>query len=295
MKTEVTKVDKLKRKLKITVEAGELSEKKNEVYSEASKQLKVPGFRPGKVPVDVLEKHHAKVLQEKLLEQVIPLYYRKALEENEISAASTPNIYDVNLTADSLTFSADLEIRPEIEISDADYKGIKIKVNPVKVEEIEIEKVLTNIKEETKKVIQKDLNDDELAKWAGYPNLSDFRDAIKAQIHVEKLQQRRQSIDGQIGQHLLKKVKVEMPKSEVEHMRQELLNREIYNLRVRGIPENDIEKYKKEIEQKLETIAQEQLKLSYIIRAIAKNESIDAKNNLGEVVLGFVLSYAQYQ
>ena len=295
MKTEVTKIDKLKRKLKVTVEADEFLQKKDEVYSETAKQLKVPGFRPGKVPMEVLEKHHSKVLKEKLLEQAIPLYYRKALEENGLSAAGMPEISEVNMTEDSLSFCADLEIRPEIEISDTDYKGIKIKAQAVKVEEIEIEKVLTNIKEETKKAIQKDLNDDELAKWAGYPTLSDFRDAIRVQIHVEKLHQRRQSIDSQIGQHLLKKIKVDVPKSEVEHMRQELLNREIYNLRVRGIPEKDIEKYKKEIEEKLENIAQEQLRLSYIIRAIAKKESLEAKNNLGEVVLGFVLSYAQYQ
>lgn len=295
LNVEVKKLDKLKRKLSIQVGGDEFSKTKKELYTEIGKQLKVPGFRPGNVPIDVLEKQHGKLLKEKFLEQAIPLYYRKAIEEEKISPASTPNIYDVDLSQDALRFNADVEIRPQVDVEDKDFKGIKIKTKKVVVEEIEIEKVLTNIKDSTKKVIQKDLNDDELAKWSGYSDAASLREAVRAQLHVEKLKERRNKIDSQIGQHLLKSIKVDVPQSEAEQARQELLRREMYNLRLRGIPEADIEKYKKDIEEKLETIAQEQIKLSYIIRAIAQKESINIEDGSGEGVLGFILSCAQYQ
>ena len=130
---------------------------------------------------------------------------------------------------------------------------------------LKIEKVLTNLKDGVKKAINKDLGDNELAHWAGYPDLKSFREAIAAEIHVEKLRTRRHNLDHQVSEHLLKNIKVEVPKSEVEHYHKEVVERELYNFRLRGVPEKDLEKYKKDIEEKAKGIAEEQIKISYII------------------------------
>lgn len=294
MRIEVKKLDKLKRTVKIEIEGEEFAEKRKEVYSRKSKNLKVPGFRPGSAPVDVLERHHSKFLKEELLKEVLPDFYRRALEDKKISPAGMPRIYDIKLTSNTLSFSADLETRPELEVKDNYYKGIKIKDKDCQVKEIEIEKVLTNLKEGVKKVIGKDLDDGELARWASFADLKSLKETIKAQLFVEKSRERRQKIDEQVRAHLLKVFKVDLPKDEAVRHHQELVDREIYNLQRRGVPESDIDKYKKDLKERLKPAAEEDLKMFYILDAIAKNERIKVENNLGDVVLGFILSQAQY-
>ena len=295
MQVEVKKLDKLKRTIKVEVEGEEFLKEKNEVYGKKSKDLKVPGFRPGSAPLDVLERHHSKFLKEELLKESLPNFYRKALEDKKILPAGMPHVYDIKLTSDALSFSADFETRPEVEANESFYKGIKIKDKNCEVKEIEIEKVLTNLKEGIKKVISKDLDDGDLAKWASFSDIKSLREAIRAQLFVEKSRERRQKVDSQVRTHLLKAFKVDLPKDEVARHHQELVDKETYSLQRRGVPQEDIDKYKKDLEEKLKTSAEEDLKLFYILEAIAKNEGIKVDNNLGDIVLGFVLSHAVYQ
>ena len=295
MQVEVKKLDKLKRTIEIEIKGEEFLKEKKEVYSKRSKGLKVPGFRPGSAPLDILEKYHSRFLKDELLKEVLPRFYRKALEDAKVLPAGMPDIYNIKLTSDTLSFSADFEVRPQIEVKESFYKEIKIKDKSCEVEEIEIEKVLTNLKEGIKKVLNKDLEDKDLAKWASYPDVNSLKETIKAQLYVEKSRERRQKIDAQIREQLLKAVKVDLPKAEVARHHQELVDREVYNLQHRGTSTEDIEKYKKDLSDRLMPAAEESVKLFYILEAIARAEGIKIDNNLGDVVLGFILSQAQYQ
>lgn len=294
MKVETKKLDKLKRIITVEVKGDELLKQKKELYSAFSKKLKVPGFRPGSAPLEMIEKHHGSFLKEELLKKVLPLFYGQALDKAKLTPASPPDVSKVDLKDDSLSFCAEFEVRPELEIKDSLYKGIKIKAKDIEVKNIEIEKVLTNIKENIKKILKKDLNDSELAKWGSHPDVASFREAIKIQLSVEKLTQRRQAIEANIRSQLLKAVKLELPAAEVEQHYKQLFEREVYNLRLKGISKEDLEKYTKDLETKLKPMAADEVKLYYILEAIARKEGIEANNNLGEVALGLILSQAQY-
>ncbi|MBP7088011.1 MAG: hypothetical protein KBB01_01790 [Candidatus Omnitrophica bacterium] len=294
MKVEIEKIDKLKRKIKIEVSGQEFLNEKTQVYQQKSKELKTPGFRAGTAPLEILEKYHGNILKEELFRKVLPLFYQKALDDNKITAAGLPQIHDVELNNETLTFFVNFEVKPEIEVKEDLYKRIKIKDKKASVEEVEIEKVITNLKEQFKKTVNKDLTDEELAKWASYSDISSFREAIRIQLLVEKLKTRRQEIDKQIREKLLKTFQVDLPQSEVERYHKELLEREIYNLRLRGVSQEDIDKHKSVIEERLKPLASDEMKLFYILEAIAKNESIEIKDNFIDVVLGFILSQAEY-
>ncbi|MBD3246535.1 MAG: hypothetical protein GF333_05935 [Candidatus Omnitrophica bacterium] len=293
MKVEVKKLDQLKRELQVEVSGDEYQTYKKNTYLESGKKLKVPGFRPGNVPYEMLVKHHDKALSQEFMKQALPLYYQKALQEQNISPAGYPQIHDVDMNDRAFSFRAEVEIQPEISVSENEYRGIKIKEKVEPVEPVEIEKVISNIKEGIKKVAKKELSDEEIAHWVGYPDRDTLREAIKGEIFIEKLRSRRQKIDSRISQHLLKQVNVQAPRTEVENMHKEFVRREMQNLQARGVPQQDIEKYKKEIEEKTKTLAEDQVKLSYIIRAIAQKEHIEGKG-LGEAVLGTILYYAKY-
>lgn len=294
MRIEIQKLDKLKRKLKIEVSGNEFSKEKEEFYQQTAKNLKVPGFRPGSAPMDVIEKHHGKALKEEFIKKSIPQFYRKALEDEKILPASMPKIYDLDLKEGSMTFLAELEVRPELKVNESVYKSIKIKEKIEPIKEIEVEKIITNLKEGINKTLNKDLSDDDIAKWASYKDADALREVIRVQLRIEKIRGRRQKIDNQIKQHLLKNVKLELPADEVQKHLLEVVNREIYSLQSRGTPKEDIEKYRKELEEKLKPVAEDEVKLFYILEAIAKQEGIKIDNNLGEVVLGLILSQAQY-
>lgn len=295
MKVEVTKLDKLKRIIKVEISGDAFVAERKDAYEEIGKNLKIPGFRQGTAPLEILEKHHLKVLKEEFLHRMLPVYYEKALSDNKLNPSGMPRVYDVELSDNSLVFSAEFDVKPEIELKSADYKGIKVKEKKIDVAPEEIERVLTNLKDGIKKFINKDLADEELCKWAGYPNVASFKESIKTEILSEKLHERRRNLDSQISQHLLKNIKVFLPQNEVERYHKELLNREIHNLRLKSIPDEDIEKYKKDIEEKLKPLAEDEVKLFYILEAVANKENIKAENNLGEIILGFLLSLAQYE
>ncbi len=295
MKVDVKKIDKLKRKFTIQVDSEEFVNEKKEVYQLHSKTLKVPGFRPGSAPFDILEKHHSSFLKEELLKKILPLFYGQALKQENLSPAGFPKISEVELTPSNLSFSAEFEARPELEISENTYKGIKIKDKRVEVVAAEIEKVITNLQEGVKKITQNSLDDEQLSRWASYPNSSDLREAIKGQLFVEKLRERKQKIEQQIRDQLLKSVKLELPKSEIEYYHKQLLDREIYNLARQGISEKDIDKYKDDLNEKLKPLAEEEVKLTYILEAVARRENIKTESNLVDVVFGFILSQAKYE
>ncbi|MBU1121947.1 MAG: trigger factor [Candidatus Omnitrophota bacterium] len=294
MKVDVKKLDKLKRAITVEVSGEDFLKEKRDTFTDIGKKLKVSGFRPGTAPLDVLEKYHGTTLKEEFLKKVIPGYYQKAIEETKLFPVVMPRIYDVELLKDRMFFSAEFEVKPEVDVKDDDYIGIKVKDLEAKVKDDEIKKVVDNLKGGVKKVIEKDLDDAQIANWAGYSNFDVFKDAISAEIKIEKLRDRRVKITNQITAHLIKAVKIEVSKEEIQRHHKELVNREIYNLQTRGIGAADIEKYKKDIEEKLKDIAENEIKVIYILEAIANKENIKITNNLGEVVLGFLFSKAKY-
>lgn len=295
MKIELKKIDKLKRVMKVEITGDELTKDKHEVYRQKSKQLKVPGFRPGNAPLDVLEKHHGNFLREEFLKKSLPSFYSKAIKDSQLSPAGLPKIYDIQHDPDILVFFAEFEIKPEIDAQESLYKGIKIKDKKIEVKEDEIEKILTSLKEGIKKSVDKDLADEELAKWTSYPDVDSLKEAIKGQLFVEKLKERRQKIDNQIKNHLLKVFKLDLPKSEVDKHHKECVDREVYNLRNRGVSQEDLDKHKKDIEEKLRPLAENDVRLFYILETIAREEGVKVDSNLGEIVLGFILSHGQYE
>jgi len=298
MKVEVTKIDKLKRVIKVNVDGERFAKDKNEFYTQAAKDIKVSGFRKGAAPMDIVEKHYGKALKEEFANHYIQhQYYAQAVEDQKLVPAGMPRIFDVEIDDVSLKFSAEVEIRPELELDAKIYKGIVIKEKFPVVDDKDVEKVVDGIKEGLKKLTGNDLEGDILAHWSGHSHLITLKDSIKAEILTEKLRQRRLKVDEEVAKHLLKEIALDLPKSEVDHYHQELVHRQIHNLEERGVSGEDIEKYKKELEDKLRPRAEDEVKLFYILRAIAVKENLklEKDSNLGEIVLGYVLSQATYK
>ena len=295
MKVEVKKLDGIKRVLKVEVHGDSFFKERDKAYLTISKDLKTPGFRPGTAPIDVLMKHHSSVLTERFLDEALPKYYQEALAAEKIVPAGYPRIYDVEMGLSGLTFFVELETRPEFELKVQQYRGMKIDEPMPVVKDDEVQKVLDNLKSQIAKVMARDVSEPEIAGWAGYAGTADLRAALSSEIMTEKLRVRRDKIYGHLIEQLLKTFKLDIPQSAVERQHHELVEREMYALKMRGVGDDDVEKYRKDIEEKLKPEAQDQVKLFYILEAIAAKENIKSDKNVSETVLGYIMSQAEYK
>ena len=124
MKVEVKKVDALKREMKFEISREKVTAAMDAVYNEIGKHAKVKGFRPGKVPRHILANTHGQLAKDETIKKIIPQAYHDGISQHQLDPIDLPEITAVDLKEGVLTFTATLDIRPEVEISK--YKGIKV-------------------------------------------------------------------------------------------------------------------------------------------------------------------------
>src|SRR5208283_2840928 len=124
MKVEVKKVDALKREMKFEIPREKVSEAMEAFNNEIGKHAKVKGFRPGKVPRHILVNSHGQLAKDETIKKIIPQAYHEGISQQQLHPIDLPEISEVNLKDGILTFTATLDIHPEIEINK--YKGIDI-------------------------------------------------------------------------------------------------------------------------------------------------------------------------
>ncbi|HET7909622.1 MAG TPA: trigger factor [Nitrospira sp.] len=124
MKMEVTELGPMKRALKIEVPVEEVAQRFVQAYKELNRQVRVPGFRPGKAPQALLEQRYAKAVEEDVVRSLVPDYYDRAVRQAGLSpvVVEIPPLERVKIKRDApFTFTATVEIKPKIELRD--YKA----------------------------------------------------------------------------------------------------------------------------------------------------------------------------
>lgn len=138
--------------LEITVSQENIEKAFDEVYDEITKYANIPGFRTGRAPRELVEKHYGKSASEEALKRLIPEAYRDAVVEHKILPAALPEISDVKFEGKTaLSFSAKVDTRPVFKLKS--YKGLKVEKNKPRVADDEVERMLNNLRELNAKYI----------------------------------------------------------------------------------------------------------------------------------------------
>lgn len=139
MKSAVETLNPIRVKLTVEVPFAELKPSLDEAYRKIGQQINVPGFRKGKVPALVIDQRVGReaVVQEAITD-ALPGFYFRALQENEITALSQPEL-DVAEVADGvdLSFTAELDVKPEISLPD--YGDLQVEVDDATVSDEDVE------------------------------------------------------------------------------------------------------------------------------------------------------------
>jgi len=134
-------------RLTVEVPFEELQPNLDAAYKKVAQQITIPGFRKGKVPPQIIDQRigRAAVLDEAVNEAVPQLYY-KAVEDAEITPLGQPEIEVTEFEdREKLTFTAEVDVRPAIELPD--YAGLQAEVSDVTVTDEDVESQLQALRE----------------------------------------------------------------------------------------------------------------------------------------------------
>ena len=288
MKVEQKKLDNGKKEISVEVSGEVVKNKFQEVFAKITKEAKVPGFRPGNAPRDIVEKQYSAFAQEQVLKELVPEIYNKAIESEKLDVIELPDISDVKLDRDVLSFKATVELSPEINIKN--YKGLKVSYKKIDVSADEIKRNVDSLKE-SRKI---DFLDDKIARSLGYPDLAELDRAIERQIYAQKENAQRQKIENDIIESITKDLDFKVPASMIERQAQELLRQAKLDMVLRGVPREKIEAQEKELTAHLEPEAKKQVKIYLALAEIAKKESIVIDDHMPRQVMEFLLREADW-
>lgn len=289
MKIETKKIDTTKREINIEVSGDIIKNKFDEVFNRIAKEAKVPGFRPGNAPRDILEKNFSSDAHQAVMKELIPDVYNEAIDKEGLDVIEMPEISDVKLDRNILSFKASVEIRPEIKLKD--YKGIEVEYKKITVDSDELKRSLDSMKE-TRKL---DNIDDSFAKSLGYPDLGELEKAIQRQIYLQKENIQRQKIENEIVKNIIKDIDFKLPQSLVKRQLQELVRQAKLDLALKGVDRQEIEKQEETITKNFEAEAKEQVKVYMILAEIAKKENMPLDEHMPRQVMEFLLREAEWK
>lgn len=143
MRVTKDKVENSQAFLTIEAEPAEVEESLEKAYHHLVKKANIPGFRKGKAPRSVLERHLGKdYLFDEALNQLFPVVYEKAIGEQELKAIAKPEV-QVEKT-EPVIFKVTVPLMPTVELGD--YHSVRIEHKPVEVTEEQIDTAIDNLR-----------------------------------------------------------------------------------------------------------------------------------------------------
>lgn len=139
MKSSVEQLSPTRVRINVEVPFTELEPDFQRAYKELARQVRLPGFRPGKAPMKLLE---ARFGREEMLDQVVsealPARYGQAVAESEVQPIGQP---DIEVTkkeyGQGLEFTAEVDVRPKIELPD--LSTLEVSVDPIEVTDDDVD------------------------------------------------------------------------------------------------------------------------------------------------------------
>ena len=146
-KVEIKKQKENEVKLKIEIDKLKTNSKLDKVYNDTSYQIKIPGFRKGKIPKNILNLHLGKgYFYDKTAEELIPECYLEAIKKIDIKPINQPEIKVIQIEEDKpLIFEATVQVMPEVKLGTFDK--ISIQKEDIKVANTDVNNEIKRIQE----------------------------------------------------------------------------------------------------------------------------------------------------
>ncbi len=145
MKAEITELSETRKRLDVEIPVERVDEALSRLAERYSRRAKVPGFRPGKVPVRIVRQRFQQDLLHDVAHDPVPKAVDDALRERHLAPLDTPDVRDVSVDAGQpLTFHALFEVMPKI--TDLDYDAMTLRRTPVVPDEAATDKAVEELR-----------------------------------------------------------------------------------------------------------------------------------------------------
>ena len=153
MKIEIEDVDSCNKKIKFVVPHQDYKKEVDNYYQKLGRQVKVPGFRKGKVPASLLEKQFGPDVKKEVLSNLISDRLNQAIAEKELRAIGQPHLLEVNAEEGTDIFvSASLEVLPTVDIQD--YSGMELEMKVPRITDEEVDQTIETFRQRKAKTIE---------------------------------------------------------------------------------------------------------------------------------------------
>jgi len=144
MKTSVEDISSVKKKITIEIPEDRVTNEIDSFYLDLGKKAAIKGFRPGKVPRNILERRFKDYVKAEVLQKLIQGTYPEALSEMNLQPVSDPEVDPGDIESGKpFQYSATVEVRPEIKIEN--YSGLNLEGKKEEVQDEEVEERLKGL------------------------------------------------------------------------------------------------------------------------------------------------------
>ncbi len=135
-----------KRELELEIPAENVKKATEKISRDLARVARIPGFRPGKAPVTLIQRRFAEEIKGEVLDSLLPDVLSQSLQEKKMIPVNQPQVDQVNFTENGpVKFRATFEVLPEFELSD--YKNLEIEVDKLEIGDAEVNKAIEEIRE----------------------------------------------------------------------------------------------------------------------------------------------------
>jgi trigger factor len=133
--------------LTVTVDAEEMASRVENALRDHQKKAHVNGFRPGKVPLRIIQQRYGSAIRAKVMEETIDESYQAALDQEQLRPVAPGNIKDVEFTPDSpLIYKAVVSVTPDFTLAKMEHLTVEREV--VTIRDVDIEQTLQELRED---------------------------------------------------------------------------------------------------------------------------------------------------
>jgi trigger factor len=147
LKVDYSEESSVKKSLHFEIEPEVVDKEIAERSKHYASRVKLPGFRPGKVPAHVIRQRFRQQVLEDVAEKIVNKVVRDELEGRGLRPVATPRVTELKIDDNQpMTFKAEFEILPLVDLPD--YKGLPVKSREATVEEADVDKEIDRLREE---------------------------------------------------------------------------------------------------------------------------------------------------
>lgn len=146
MKVTVSEPESWKRVISIEIPEDAVQSAFDEKLGKYKNELKLPGFRPGKVPVSIVKQRYGGAIRAEVIDDIVQKSFKEACEQNNVHPVSAAKVTDMKAQEGApISFNIEVEVDPEIEIKG--YNKLKIKASPKKIKDGDVDEAVKNLQE----------------------------------------------------------------------------------------------------------------------------------------------------